>query len=152
MKKISIILVIVSFIMTSCDLIPGLETNEETSFTMEYNGVTYTEVEPLSLTLVDGEIFVLGSEEKQFLLSISGVGEDGTTMDICNGSDCENECVLMLTLGDSDTEQVEDLFTATSGTIKRTGNKIEIDVSGTNILLETNTLTATIELGTTLDL
>jgi hypothetical protein len=155
MKKVSIVLVIVSFVLTSCnltDLIPGLDTDEETSFTMEYDGVTYTEAAPLTLALVNGQMFVAGTEENGFLLSITGIGEDGTTTEICNGADiCEEECSLMLTLEDEE-DEIEEILIATSGTIKHTGNKIEIDVLWESELSETKTLTATIEIGTTLDL
>jgi hypothetical protein len=108
----------------------------EASFTMEYEGVTYTEVDPGSLLVSGGSIGIAGTGETPFGLIIIGVGDDGSTTEISYG-------VAAVTL-DFGAVIGNNGFVATDGTIKRTGKKIEVDVSGLSLLGDPRTLTATI--------
>ncbi|MBN1252103.1 MAG: hypothetical protein JXR51_11265 [Bacteroidales bacterium] len=152
MKKLSIILLAISLVAYSCNKDNSTaETELETeavSFEMTYDGQTYTEAETNSLALVGGNIAVKGLADNGFLLTISGVGEDGTTMNICTDSEvCEHLCTAMLDFG---AVVGKEGLVATSGTVKRIGKKIEINISGITTSLVTKTLTATIVVGTVL--
>ncbi len=143
--KIAILLSIFSVILNSCsknDNEPEAETM--TSFTMTYNGVTYTEADPNSLILGLGTISAKGTTGDGFLLTVIGIGDDGTTTNICpDPSVCDDICSLMLDFGAAEGKEG---FVATSGTVKRTGNKIEISATGIGTTdFGTKTLSATIE-------
>ena len=151
MNKLSILLIAFSLIAFSCDKedVSPEDNAENVSFTMTYDGITYTEFDANSLILVAGNIAAKGTEGDGFLLSIFGVGADGTTVNICADSEaCNNMCTLMLDFGASVGQEG---LVATTGTIKRTGKKLEISASGVTTSLETKSLTATIVVGTVLD-
>ena len=145
MKKISIILFAVSLLVYSCSSTDDVKPEDEVtaSATMTYDGVTYTEFETNSLNMVSGIVSPKGTTGDGFLLSIVGVGADGTTVNIT-----PNEVSVMLDFGAASGKEG---LVATSGTIKRTGKKIEINVSGVTTSLDTKTITATINLGTVMD-
>jgi len=150
MKKLNVILLAISLIAVSCgkDVIT-IEEGTETSFVMNYDGQTYTQAEANSLSLVGGNIAVAGTEGDGFLLTVFGVGADGTTVNICTDSEsCENMCTLMLDFGAAAGNEG---MVATSGTVKRTGKKIEISASGVTTSLETKSVTATIVVGTVIE-
>ncbi|MEN8120359.1 MAG: hypothetical protein ABFS35_08430 [Bacteroidota bacterium] len=143
MKKLSIILLAVSLIAFSCN---KTDKAEPVSFSLTYDGITYTEAESNSLNMVAGLIAAKGTEGDGLLLTIMGVGADGTTSEVCPDNDCAQSCTVMLDFGAAAGKEA---FGATSGTVKRTGKKIEVNVTGLTVTsLETKTLTATINLGT----
>lgn len=151
MKKLSIILIAFSLIAFSCNKDGDIIKEElKTSFTMSYDGVTYNEADPSSLTLGLGMISAKGTTGEDFVLTVIGVGEDGTTTNICSDpSVCDQICNLTLDFGAAVGKEG---FVATSGTVKRTGNKIEISAAGIGTTdFNTKTLSATIEVGTILE-
>lgn len=150
MKKLNVILLAISLFAVSCtkdDL--TIDEGTETSFTMNYDGQTYTEVEANSLSLIGGNIAVAGTAGNEFLLTVLGVGADGTTVNICTDYEsCENMCTLTLDFG---AVEGKEALVATSGTIKRTGKIIEISASGVSTSFETKSLTATIVVGNVIE-
>jgi hypothetical protein len=143
MKKFGIILIVVSFVVFSCSKDDDIFNEEtETSFTMTYDGVTYTKAEANSLNLVGGAIAVKGTEDGGFGLTILGVGADGTTSTICDN--CSQPCTVMLDFG---AVEGKEGLVGLSGTLTRTGKEIEVNISGITTSLETKTLTATITVG-----
>lgn len=149
MRKLTIILLAVSLFISSCEEIKEIIPTE-TSFTMTYDGVTYTEAEEQSLNVVSGAMAVQGAGTEELLLTITGIGDDGTTMDICGDPDnCDNLCTVMLDFGAADGKEG---LVATQGTVKRTGKTIEINVTGINTALETKTISATITVASILDI
>ncbi len=157
MKKLTIILLAISFIAVSCkkddtipDIIPGIETPTAGSLTMTYDGQTFTDVDANSLTLLNGAITVAGANSDEFLLTIIGVGADGTTVNICPDNEtCPNVCTLILDFGAS---VGLDALIASSGTIKRSGKTLEVNVLGTTIAGDEKTLTATIVVSQVIDI
>ena len=137
--NIAIILSMFSVVLSSCskddDSLPELD-KFNASFTMTYDDVTYTKVEENSLILAGGNIGVAGADENPFTLIISGVGAEGTTTNI----DGVSGSVLL----DFGAAVGKEGFVASGGTIKRTGNKIEVNVSGVTTSLLSKNLTATI--------
>jgi hypothetical protein len=125
--------------LSSCskDDVIDLATSDA-SFTMTYDGVTYTDVDESSLILNFGAITAIASDES-FNLMILGVGDDGSTVTITEES--RDSSVILSFHGD----ELEDIFTAFSGTVTRSGNTIEVNVSGYSVSsLTMKTLTATI--------
>jgi len=153
MKKLSFLLISISLLAFSCnkdDVTPLDEQETATSFNMTFDGVTYAEVEENSLSMINGSIAIAGVEGNEFLLTIIGVGADGTTTDICPNSECENICTVILDFG---AVEGKEGLVSTSGTVKRTGKTLEVNVSGISLTtLETKTLTATIVVGMVLDI
>jgi hypothetical protein len=157
MKKLTIILLAISFIAVSCkkddstiDIIPGVGTPTAGSITMTYDGQTFTDVDEYSLTLLNGIIAVAGTGAQEFLLTILGVGADGTTVEICTDDEtCPNMCTLSLDFGAA--VGLEALV-ATSGTIKRSGKTIEVNVIGITFAGDEKTLTATIVVSQVIDI
>jgi len=140
MKKITIILLAFVLIASACKkdeeetkTDPVVETG---SLEMVYDGVTYTEVDQKSLHLVYGTVTVKGTKGDGFLLTIIGVGADGSTVDYVPGVTS-----IMLDFGAASGNEA---FVAQSGTIKRTGKKVEIDAAGVTTSGDQKTLTATI--------
>ncbi|MCF8379828.1 MAG: hypothetical protein K9H49_09640 [Bacteroidales bacterium] len=152
MKKLSILLIAFSIITFSCkkDEVTPEENLEVASATMTYNGQTYTEFDAASLKLVGGILGVKGTEGDGFMLTVIGVGADGTTVNICpDPGVCDNIVTLMLDFGAAVGEEG---LVGVSGTVKRTGKKIEISATGLSTAsFETKSLTATIIVSTTLD-
>ena len=147
MKKLSIILIAFSLMALSCSKDDDiLSVDAETSFTMIYDGITYTKAEESSLSLVAGTIAVKGTEDGGFGLTIIGVGADGTTSTICE--DCSQSCNVTLDFGAADGKEA---LVGMSGTVSRSGKEINVNISGTTTSLETKALTATIKVGTVLD-
>ncbi len=144
MKKLSIILLAVSLIAFSCNKVDEAEPGDTVNATMTFDGTTYTEFDVKSLNIVAGMLPAKGNGTDEFLLTIMGIGEDGTTSEICPDKDCPQPCSVMLDFGAAAGKEG---FVAMSGTVKRTDKKIEVNVSGTNLDLETLTLTATINVG-----
>lgn len=142
---LSALMLSISFI--SCE---NEEINDENSgastasFTMTYDGVTYTDVLENSLVLTNGTIAVIGEEGNEFSLMIIGVGADGTTVSILPGT----TSVLL----DFGAVVGKEGLAASSGTVTRSGNTIEIDVMGTTTSLVEKTLTATIVVGQVISL
>ena len=129
MKKLSIILLAVSLIAFSCNNDDEVLPEEgSVSFSMTYDGVSYTEAEANSLNMVGGMVAAKGTTDDGFLLTIMGIGEDGTTTEIT-----PNVCSVILDFGAAAGKEG---LVATSGTVKRTGNKIDINVSGITTSLE----------------
>lgn len=145
MKRFTIILFALTMVAFSCNKTEDnpIETNETSSFSMTYGGITYTEADPNSLFLGLGTIAANGTTGDGFLLTVIGVGDDGTTVNICpDPYECETISTLTLDFG---AVEGNEGFVATSGTIKRTGNKIEISAIGIGTTnFDTKTLTATI--------
>lgn len=154
MKKLLLALLALSIITVSCSKKTDDPVTPEpeltASFSMTYNGVTYTEFNPNSMSLISNIMAIEGTTGDGFLLSIFGVAPDGSTVDICvDPSACE---VLRHVTLDFGTAVGMEGFVATSGTIKRTGNKIEVQAVGLGTTdLETKTLTATIEANVVID-
>jgi|GEM_PF-4680317 len=145
MKRLTIILVALTMIAFSCKKAEDTpdDTTDSGSFSMTYDGITYTEADPNSLILGLGTIAANGTTGEGFLLTVIGVGADGTTVNICpDPSTCDNLCTLSLDFGAAVGNEG---FIATSGTVKRTGKKIEITATGIGTTnFTTKTLTATI--------
>lgn len=152
MKKLTIILVALTMVAFSCKKTEYTldETSDDTSFSMTYDGVTYTEADPNSLVLALGAVAAKGTTGEGFLLTVMGVGADGTTSNVCSEeSTCDNSCTVMLDFG---AVVGNEGFVATSGTVKRTGRKIEINATGIGTSsFTTKTLTATIVVGTVVE-
>lgn len=154
MKRVSLFLFVITMITVSCSKDKDNKTDPDpattSSFTMTYDGITYTEAEANSLSLVGGNIAVAGTTGDGYLLTIGGIGADGTTTNICTDPDaCDHLCTLMLDFGAAVGMEG---YLATSGTVKRNGNTLEIDVLGLGITnYETKPLTATIVVGSVLD-
>ena len=109
---------------------------------MTYDRQTFTDVDENSMTLLNGVIAVAGTGAQEFLLTIIGVGADGTTVEICPDNETyPNVCTLSLDFGAS--VGLEALL-ATSGTIKRNGKTIEVNVAGISLTGVDQSLTATI--------
>jgi hypothetical protein len=135
--KIAMLLSIFSIVVSSCgkdEVEPEAETTG--SFTMTYDGVTYTGAEQNSLILSFGTIAAAGTAGDGFLLTVIGVGDDGTTTNIV-----PNESSVMLDFG---AVVGSEGFVAQSGTIKRTGKKIEVNAKGISTDLTEKSLSATI--------
>jgi len=139
-NKITIILLAFILIASACKKDeeetksdPVVETG---SLKMVYDGVTYTDVDQKSLHLAYGVLTAKGTIGDGFLLSIIGVGEDGSTVNFKPGITS-----VMLDFGAAAGKEG---FVAQSGTIKRTGKKVEIDVAGVTTSGDQKTLTATI--------
>lgn len=148
MRNLKLILMLfVSFIVatTACKKDSTIDPIDDSSpsFTMTYDGITYTEADPSSLILGLGMISAKGTTGDGYILTIIGIGADGTTTAICpDPESCNNICTLMLDFG---AVVGKEGFVATSGTIKRTGKKLEISASGIGTTNFTNkTMTATI--------
>lgn len=152
MKRFTIILFALTMVAFSCNKTEDnpIETNETSSFTMTYDGITYTEADPNSLVLGLGTVAANGTTGDGFLLTVIGVGADGTTVNICpDPNACDNICTLTLDFG---AVAGNEGFVATSGTVKRTGNKIEISATGIGTTnFETKSLTATIVVGSVIE-
>ncbi len=154
MKKLLLAMLALSLFTVSCSKKTDDPTPPEptltASFTMNYDGVTYTEFDPNSMMLVSNVMAIQGTTGDGFSLSIIGVAPDGSTVDICvDPSACQ---VLRHVTLDFGASVGMEGFVATSGTIKRTGNKIEVQAVGIGTTdFETKTLTATIEANKVID-
>lgn len=142
------------FAFVSCDL--SIEDLEEElnsgSFTMEFDGKIYEGAEAASLSLIQGVIAVKGTEGDGFGLTIMGVGEDGSTVEICNDSEtCVDASSTYVTL-DFGAADGNEAVVFTSGTIKRDDKTIELEATGLSTDLEEKTITATIVVNTVLEL
>lgn len=142
MKRMSILFFALVLTIASCKKLEKTDT----SFTMTYDGQTYTEVDEQSLIMTFGTIAIIGDGDTEFALTLEGVGEDGTTTNLCTDpNDCVDICRTTLDFG---AVEGKEAFVGLSGTIKRTGKKLEVDVSGLTVSGEAKSLTATIVVGT----
>jgi len=95
------LLSVFSFILISCgkdEVEPEAEILR--SLKMIYDGVTYTGVEQNSMVLGLGIIAAAGTTGDRFLLTVIGIGADGTTTHICpDPRTCNNLCALTLDFG-----------------------------------------------------
>jgi len=101
MKKLSIILLAVSFIAFSCNKVDEAEP-ETGNATLTFDGTTYTEFDQESLNMVGGMIAAKGLGNVEFGFTILGVGADGTTSEVCPEDDCSQPCSIMLTFENGD--------------------------------------------------
>lgn len=153
MKKLSLILVAFTIIASSCKkdsdpLIPGsTPTTATASFTMTVDGITYDNADLSSLILAGGNLSA--AETDVFVMVVSGVGADGSTVAVCTDDQvCDPMCTIMVDFGPNGAFP----FLGESGTVKRTGNKIEINAMGLHDPDEpARPLTATIVVGTAID-
>lgn len=149
MRNLTIILLAISLFAFSCEEIEEIIPTE-TSFEMIYDGVTYTEVQESTLAIVSGAMIATGTGTDELSLAIVGIGEDGTTTPICLDTEaCGSLCTVALTFSDA---SGKGSFGATTGTIKRTGKTIEINVDGFTATGASKTLTATIKVSSVLDI
>jgi len=149
MKKSILFAIAIVFMATSsCKkkiIEDPIQENPTTSFTMTYDGVTYTGAEAQSLNLTLGMIAVVGHTPSDYWLNIQGVPGDGETWNICvDANTCTNVCKVLLDFGASAGQEG---FVAESGTVSRNGHVVTIDVTGHNTALEAKSLSATITVG-----
>ena len=112
---------------------------------MTLDGVTYDHAEANSLILSGGNLSAVSNTDG-FLMVVSGVGADGSTVNTCNDPDVCATILINFEAGSPFT------FIAESGTVKRTGNKIEINAMGLHDPTEPERpLTATVVVGTVID-
>jgi hypothetical protein len=155
--SIAILFSLFSVILTSCEKDEEVEKEViKTSFAMKYDGVKFTEANTESLVLYGDSIAIAGNGTQTFGLIIEGIGADNSTATysiiprrtdptviLDFGAIMDNDG-LVASLGII--KRIEK-FIATSGTIKRTGNQIDIDVTGSTTSGETKSLVATIVVG-----
>lgn len=143
MKKLSVILFAILGLLVSCSSdIDDLGKDDVGSFTMVYDGVTYEGAEAASLSLVQGIISVKGTEGEGFLLTIMGVGEDGSIVEICTEEeDCETDTYISLDFG---AVEGKEGAVFTKGTIERDGKTIKLEATGINFSAEETEISATI--------
>ncbi len=155
--SIAILLSLFSVFLTSCEKDEEVEKEViKTSFVMKYDGVKFTEANTESLVLYGDSIAIAGDGTQSFGLIIEGVGADNSTVTY-SPFPMRTDPTVILDFGaimDSDGLVVSlgkikniERFTASSGTIKRTGNQIDIDVSGSTTKGETKSLVVTIVVG-----
>ena len=148
MKKSILFAIAIVFIASSCKkkiIADPIQENPVTSFTMTYNGVTYTDAEAQSLNLTLGMIAAVGHTPSDYWLNIQGVPGDGETWDICvDANTCAHVCKVLLDFGAS---AGQDGFVAESGTVSRSGHVVDVNVSGFDISGNATSLTATITVG-----
>lgn len=131
--------------LTACEEanVNDADTTETTegSFSMTYDGVTYTDAIPSSLVVKQGmmNIFTSGG----YSLIINGIGEDG---DVNTVDPTNIETLYAVSLMSIDMTDVTNMtgFTATTGTIARNGNTITVNVTGRASDFTTKQLSATI--------
>ena len=142
-KSALLILSIVMIGLYSCkkkDTLPDVNNPTSTSFTMTYDGVTYTKYDIQSMNVASGIIAIVGAEDEEFWLNINGIPNDGETVDIClDQNACSHVCTLLLDFGASIGKPG---FVAESGTVSRNGHNIQVNVAGHDTNLDPQTLTA----------
>lgn len=154
MKKLSLILVALTIVASSCKKdsdplnIGTTPTTATASFTMTVDGITYDNADLNSLILSGGNLSAV-NETEEFMMVVSGVGADGSTVNVCTDDEvCDPMCTIMVDFGPNGAFT----FLGESGTVKRTGNKIEISAMGLHDPDEpARPLTATIVVGQAID-
>ena len=113
--------------MSSCLIGDSTRSTEDVDIMMVYDGHVFQSVSVKSLSMNDGDIELKGSKHDDFILRCNGIGSEGVLKKISNHPVSKNGlCTLSLKFEG----KLSAVFIATKGSIKRSFNRIEINVSG----------------------
>ncbi|GEM_PF-4622122 len=151
LKIVAIVLVILA--ISSCGKDDILKTfTDKGSATVNFRGETFTVFDDQSFGMTNGMIAVTNSTD-DYQLTASGIGKDGSTVDVCWNSSICTDLVTVHFSTDKWGTGLSAYYSAMSGTIKRNGRTLTINAQVTNDGGQTmHTLTATVKLSTIINL
>ncbi|MCT4636190.1 MAG: hypothetical protein N4A72_00645 [Bacteroidales bacterium] len=136
--------------ISSCDKDDIIETfTDKGSATVSFRGKTFSTFDEESFGMTNGMIAVTNSTD-DYQLTVVGVGSDGATVDVCNN--CDKPVAVQFSTSTWGTG-LSAIYTAFSGTVKRSGKTLTIDAQMSNDGGQTfHTLSATVNVTTVINL